>query len=122
MKAARWTPRRRSFSSKAPTVAQSRWRTQPATVNKPKNLTSGDPKFGLSAKLEQTLLMNEGASSGNHNAVPTAILRRIERTVGGGDHILYRFTNAIRKRRAKAPRDDSSFAAKLKRGSHDRLA
>jgi hypothetical protein len=36
MKAARWTPRRRSFSSKAPTVAQSRWRTQPATVNKPK--------------------------------------------------------------------------------------
>jgi hypothetical protein len=38
----------------------------------------------------------------DHDAVPTAILRCVERSVGGGDHFLYRFMNAIRKRRAKA--------------------
>jgi hypothetical protein len=38
----------------------------------------------------------------DHDAVPTAILRCVERSVGGGDQVLYRFMNAIRKRRAKA--------------------
>ena len=38
----------------------------------------------------------------DHDAVPTAILRGVESSVGGGDQVLYRFMNAIRKRRAKA--------------------
>ena len=37
-------------SEDADYVAQSRWRNQPAIVNKPKNLTLGGPKFGLSAQ------------------------------------------------------------------------
>ena len=36
-------------SEDADYVAQSRWCNQSATVSKPENLTSGDPKFGLSA-------------------------------------------------------------------------
>ncbi len=50
-----------AIGQKMPIVLpEPRWRNQAATVSKPEKSTTGDPKFGVTAKLEQTPLINEG--------------------------------------------------------------
>jgi hypothetical protein len=60
--------------------------------------------------------------SGQRDAVPNAILRCIERRIGDGDHILYRFTDAFESAAPKLAEMCLVSLPRLKRECNDRLA